>query len=772
MDDLMKDYRKRILPAESELTDGEKQAVIQGKQLRVVVDKEPFSIRIYDQDGTMLHADIVDLAYQEDSNHRRIHTSEISPEDCFYGFGEKSGEWNKAQKYMCMSPKDAMGYNPKETDSLYKHIPFYIKLNRSTRKAVGYFYHNTAECDFDMGREKSNYWNMHSRYRTDAGDIDLFFIAGPAIRQVVERYTDLTGKSAMLPRTALGYLGSSMYYPELEADCDDAILEFIDTTKEEDIPVDGFQLSSGYTSQETEEGLKRCVFTWNKKRFKDPKKFFSEMRKRGITVSPNVKPGILLSHPGLAEMKKQDIFVKDSEINEPGIGTWWGGKGVFVDFTKPAARVVWKDMLKKSVLELGTSSVWNDNCEYDSLVDKDCRCDFEGNGTTIGQVKAAMSNIMCHVTAEAVRETFENIRPFIVCRSGHAGIQRYAQTWAGDNLTCWESLKYNIATILGMSLSGVANQGADIGGFYGPSPEAELMVRWVQNGIFQPRFSVHSVNTDNTVTEPWMYGDCTGYIRDAIKFRYRMIPYLYSLMARAHETGLPIMEPMCSAFQQDPACYEEGVDFMVGDSLLVANVVEKGATTRRIYLPRNERFYDFYTREAYEGGQTIEIPVTLSSIPLFIRAGAIIPMALNQMSNLAGEKVEGIRLLCAPDRDCSFTLYEDDGITENYKKGEYLKTRVHMTAGIHTVLAFKQEGNYETAVENMQIDLIHREKAPFAVTVDGEQLPHFLHRKKYETSPIGWYYSQTLKSVQIKYPNPKKDYDLIISFEQFDMIGM
>ena len=772
MDDLMKDYRKRIQPAESKLTDGEKQAVIQGKQLKAVVDKEPFSIRIYDQDGTMLHGDIVDLAYQEDSNHRRIHTSEISPEDCFYGFGEKSGEWNKAQKYMCMSPKDAIGYNPRETDSLYKHIPFYIKLNRSTRKAVGYFYHNTAECDFDMGREKSNYWNMHSRYRTDAGDIDLFFIAGPAIRQVVERYTDLTGKSAMLPRTALGYLGSSMYYPELEADCDDAILEFIDTTKEEDIPVDGFQLSSGYTSQETGEGLKRCVFTWNKKRFKDPKKFFSEMAKRGITVSPNVKPGILLSHPELAEMKKQDIFVRDSEGDEPGVGTWWGGKGVFVDFTKPTARAVWKDMLKKSVLEMGTSSVWNDNCEYDSLVDKDCRCDFEGNGTTIGQVKAAMSNIMCHVTAEAVRETFDNTRPFIVCRSGHAGIQRYAQTWAGDNLTCWESLKYNIATILGMSLSGVANQGADIGGFYGPSPEAELMVRWVQNGIFQPRFSVHSVNTDNTVTEPWMYGDCTGYIRDAIKFRYQLIPYLYSLMARAHETGLPIMEPMCSAFQQDPACYEEGVDFMVGDSLFVANVVEKGATTRRIYLPQDERFYDFYTREAYEGGQTIEIPVTLCSIPLFIRAGAIIPMALNQMNNLAGEKVEGIRLLCAPDRDRSFTLYEDDGNTEDYKKGVYLKTKITMTAGIRTVLSFKQEGNYETAVEDMQIDLIHREKAPFAVTVAGEQLPHFLHRKKYEAAQIGWYYSQTLKSVQIKYPNPKKDYDLIISFEQFDMIGM
>ncbi len=100
-------------------------------------------------------------------------------------------------------------------------------------------------------------------------------------------------------------------------------------------------------------------------------------------------------------------------------------------------------------------------------MDKDCRCDFEGKGTTIGYIKAAMSNLMCHVTAEAVEETFENVRPFIVCRSGHAGIQRYAQTWAGDNLTCWDSLKYNIATILGMSLSGVANQGCDICGFYG-----------------------------------------------------------------------------------------------------------------------------------------------------------------------------------------------------------------------------------------------------------------------------------------------------------------
>ena len=772
MDDFLKGRRTRVEAADAVLSDGDREAVIEGRILKVVVEKDPFRICVYDKEGTLLHADIVDLAYMEDSNHRRIHTSEISPEDCFYGFGEKSGSFNKAQKFMSMSPKDAMGYNPRETDSLYKHIPFYIKLNRGTRKAVGYFYHNTCECDFDMGREKSNYWKPHSRYRTDGGDIDLFLIAGPSVRQVVERYTDLTGKSAMLPRYALGYLGSSMYYPELDNDCDDAILDFIDTTREEKIPVDGFQLSSGYCTVETDKGIKRCVFTWNKKRFKDPREFFAQMEKRGVTVSPNVKPGILLIHPKLDEMKAKGMFIKASGSDEPGIGTWWGGKGVFADFTNPCTRTYWKEMLKENVLEYGTSSVWNDNCEYDSLVDKDCRCDFEGKGGTIGQLKSVMSNIMCHITDEAIHETFTNTRPYIVCRSGHCGIQRYAQTWAGDNLTCWDSLKYNIATILGMSLSGVANQGCDIGGFYGPSPEAELMVRWIQNGIFQPRFSIHSTNTDNTVTEPWMYGDCTDYIREAIGLRYQLSPYLYSLMERAHETGLPIMEPMCSAFQEDVKCYEEGVDFMLGDSLLVANVVEKGAVSRKVYLPEGETFYDFYTRAAYEGGRTVELPVDLGSIPLFVRSGAIIPMAEDRLDNLKTQQAEHIRILCAADRDGRFELYEDDGISMDYEKGGCLKTSITMTAGERTVLDFHQEGHYETAVKTLYLDMIHREKAPYWVKADGQTIPHFLHRRKFEDADCGWYYSQRLKSVQIKYPNPKKDYQVIVSFEQFDLIGM
>ena len=779
-DELMKDCRKRVTPAPAQLTDEETRAVIRGRRLKVVVEKCPFRILVYDRDGSLLHADIPDLAYREDSNHRRIHTSQIEEPDCFYGFGEKTGKINKAEQYLNMAPGDAMGYNARETDSLYKHIPFYIKLNRNTRQAVGYFYHNTAECDFNMGREKRNYWHRYSTYRTDSGDVDLFLIAGPSIRQIITRYTDLTGKSVMLPRAALGYLGSSMYYAELPENCDDAILSFIDTTREEDIPTDGFQLSSGYCAVETGEGIKRCTFTWNHRRFKDPASWFAQMRRRGIAVSANIKPGMLLVHPMLEEMKQKEMFLPASEDN-PGkdglaVGTWWGGPGLFVDFTRESTRIHWKQYLKNALLRYGCRSLWNDNCEYDSLVDKDARVFFEGKGSTIGAMKPVMSNLMCQLSNEAVEEYDPDCRPFTVCRSGHAGIQRYAQVWAGDNLTDWDTLKYNIATILGMGLCGVSNHGCDVGGFYGPAPEPELFVRWVQNGIFMPRFSIHSTNTDNTVTEPWMFRDKTRYIRDAIDFRYKLSPTLYSLMVRAHETGLPILQPTFCVFQNDPATYDEGVDFMFGDSLLVANVVEKGQRVRSVYLPETadpaERFYDFYTRQAYTPGQTIQVPVDISSIPLFVRSGAILPMSGNRLRNLMTEQTTALEILMAPDVSSEFVLYEDDGCTNDYRKGNYLKTRICVTVDNGIQVQFEHEGNYRTAVEHMYLDMIHREKAPFYVKLDGEALPHFLYRRSFEEAEAGWYYSQRLKSVQIKYPNPRKDHEIAVSFEQLDLIGM
>jgi alpha-glucosidase len=768
LDGLFAGERRRVTPRDFVLRQTDAGWEMQGETLCVEIEKQPFRLCVRDAEGDCLHADIPDLGYQEDSNHRRIHTSEIGRGDRFYGFGEKTGPLNKYHKFLSMSPKDTMGYDPANADSLYKHIPFYIRLNAATRKATGYFYNNTAECDFDMGREHSNYWKPHSRYRTDSGDIDLFLIAGPAIADVVRRYTDLTGKSAMLPRFALGYLGSSMYYSELEKDSDNAILHFIDTCGEYGIPVDGFQLSSGYTAR----GGKRCVFTWNKERFHDPAAFFAAMKQRGVSVSPNVKPGLLTMHPMLPELKKRGIFVRDSQGQEPAVGTWWGGPGVFADFTDPKARAAWRELLTQNLLDSGADSIWNDNCEYDSLVDQDCRVCADGNGGTIGAYRAVMSTLMCRISQEAIRQKFPGRRPFVVCRSGNAGIQRYAQTWAGDNYTSWETLRFNIATILGMSLSGVSNQGCDICGFYGPSPEPELMVRWVQNGAFQPRFSIHSANTDNTVTEPWMYPDCTNLVRDAIRLRYRLNPFYYALMARAHETGLPILQPMVSAFQNDPACDENSIDFMVGDALLVANVVEKGQTLRKVYFPAGERFYDLRTRQAYEGGRTVGIPVTLASIPMFLRSGAILPISDKEIENLHREAATDLRLICAADQDGAFTLYEDDGITDAFESGVYRRTQVTMHAGARTVLRFAPEGSYASAVRRMHLDVISRGRAPYWVEVGGRKIAHFLNVREFEGADEGWYYDPALQSVQVRYDNPDAAYEVLISFEAFDLLGM
>ncbi len=769
MDSMFEGMRTRIESQSALLIEEENRVVLQGAALKVIITKKPFQISVFDQENTCLYADVAGIAYQEDSNHRRHHVSEINMNDCFYGFGEKTGKINKIRKSMTMSPKDAMGYDPEETDSLYKHIPFYIKLNRENQKAVGLFYHNTYECVFNMGKEKSNYWHYYSRYTTDGGDIDLFLINGPSIKDIVSRYTDLTGKSALLPMYALGYLGSSMYYPELEADCDDAILEFIETAHHENIPIDGFQLSSGYTVQKDN---KRCTFTWNYKRFKDPVDFFHQMESRGVTVTPNVKPGMLLEHPLFDEMKEKGMFLPDSTGKDVGIGYWWGGEGAFVDFTKEEVRQMWSHYLTDSVIKKGTTSIWNDNCEYDSLVDKDCICYYEGKKGTIGQLKSIMPNLMCYTTDRAIKNTIENVRPYIVCRSGYSGIQQYAQTWAGDNYTSWETLKFNIATILGMGLSGVANQGCDIGGFYGPAPDSELLIRWVQNGIFQPRFSIHSTNSDNTVTEPWMYPEVTHHLRNAIQLRYQMIPYFYSLMAEANRKGSPIMRPMFYEFQHDEKCYDEGIHFMLGESLLVANVVDKGATTKKVYFPEGSTFYDYHTRNRYQGGQEIEIPVDLSSIPMFVRSGAIIPFAVNPISNLHKDRVTTLGLLMEASVNNTFELYEDDGISFDYKKGAYHKTTIDMKAGERVVINFTKEGNYESTVTNMFLDLICIDKGPYWVSINGKKIEHFLYHPKFETAEEGWLYNHSLKSVQIKYPEIKGNVEVVISFEQFDLIGM
>lgn len=772
LDGYMSGERTRLEPVIPEMKEDENTVSLHTSGADITIEKDPLSIRVTDAGGEEVYTSVPGISFMKDSNLRVKNYVRMNEDDCFYGFGEKTGPLDKNQMYVRERGTDSWAYNPEKCNSMYKQIPFYIRLFRETGNAVGVYYNNFFESDFNMGGEKSNYWARFSYYQADGGDIDLFLMLGRSISRILDLYTGLTGRPVMLPKRALGYQGSSMYYSELPSGCDEALTGFVRQVREKGFPIDGFHLSSGYTTYKN----KRCVFTWDKERFPDPAGYFEAMNALGAPNVPNVKPGVLLMHPWFDEFESQKVFVRDSkDPSKPAVGDWWGGKGAFWDYTKPEAREIWKKYLTENVIALGNNSVWDDNCEFDSLMDHDARVDYDGKGATIGEFKAVMANIMCKLANDAVKEHDENARPYVVCRAGASGIQQYAQNWVGDNFTSWQSIKHNIPTILGMGLSGQPNEGADIGGFAGPAPEEELFVRWVQNGIFQPRFSIHSASSDNTVTEPWMYHNSTDRIRNAILLRYRMLPYFYSLEYAAHTTGAPIMRPLVYEFQNDPKVYEEGFTFMMGSGMLVANVLHKGETEREVYLPAGSRWYAWEENlKCYEGGQTIKVPVTIDSIPRFIREGAIIPMAKNQMYNLEKEHTTALELIIAPKADCesTFTLYDDDGVSNDYQKGVYRKTEITVSGWESVEVDFTHSGSYESTVESLDINMIRQDKAPFFVQLEDRTLRHYLDREQFDKAEEGWYFSETTRSAEIRFKNPKKDMKLTVSYAEFDLIGM
>lgn len=225
---------------------------------------------------------------------------------------------------------------------------------------------------------------------------------------------------------------------------------------------------------------------------------------------------------------------------------------------------------------------------------------------------------------------------------------------------------------LGMSLSGLFNVGHDVGGFSGPRPDPELFVRWVQNGIFHPRFTIHSWNDDGTVNEPWMYPDVTGAIRDALRLRYRFLPYLYTLMWQAHHGNEPMLRPTFLDHPGDPKAWLETDDFMLGQDLLVANIVHEGATERVVRLPENGTgWWDFHAQTWHAPGETVSVSAEITSIPLFVRAGAVLPLSVG--ANRADPGAEQERELAVfPCRGAARTrsiMYDDDGISRNATYG-------------------------------------------------------------------------------------------------------
>ena len=260
-----------------------------------------------------------------------------------------------------------------------------------------------------------------------------------------------------------------------------------------------------------------------------------------------------------------------------------------------------------------------------------------------------------------------------------------------------------------MSMSGLYNIGHDVGGFAGPRPEPDLFVRWVQNGIFHPRFTIHSWNDDGTVNEPWMYPEVTDHVRNAIRLRYTLLPYLYTLLYKSVVGHEPMIRPTFLDHENDARCFEPTDDFFLGRDLLVANVVEEGARERRVYLPQNGAgYYDFWTGAYHGAGEEIAVPVTIASIPLFVRAGTLLPLSpgIDRAGSVAGQERALVLYPHQGEAPCSFEaqLYEDGGENADALDGMHRLTSLTVAqSSTKLSLEWDHAGHFDPALAGCTI---------------------------------------------------------------------
>lgn len=585
----------------------------------------------------------------------------MKPDQKFYGLGEKTGFLDKRGRRYTMWNTDDPLHTP-DKDPLYKTIPFLI--SKDGDRVFGLFVDSIALSQFDLGYENPELLTL----RVKDDELDVYVIDGASIKEVLSRYTQLTGRMKLPPLWSLGYQQCRWsYYPE------ERVEQLAHEFKNHDIPCDAIYLDIDYMNEFR-------VFTFDENRFPHPEQLTQKLKEQGIHLVTIIDPGVKMDadYPVYLEGARNDYFCK-LPTGEVYHGKVWPGVSAFPDFSKAATRRWWGEK-HAALFDRGISGIWNDMNEPSDFsvethgdrtlatVPNHVMMDFDGKPRSFAKSHNAYGLLMCMATLEGFSNLKPNERPFIVTRSAYAGIQRYSAVWTGDNHSWWEHLASSIPMYLNIGLSGVPFVGGDVGGFQGEC-EPELFARWIQLGAFTPFFRAHSV-INSKDHEPWAFGEEVEEVsRKAIKLRYSLMPYLYSVMRQAAETGLPLMRPMVLEFENDPMTHRLDDQFMVGPWLLVAPVLKRHARKRMVYLPEGG-WYDFYTKEYYPGGTTILVNAPLDRIPLFVREGAILPFAEPALST-GLMSMEHLRFEVYTGAAGVFELYEDDGHSLDYREGKF-----------------------------------------------------------------------------------------------------
>ncbi len=670
---------------------------IETEQLRIVVYRDSCRIECFDLAGQPFAQD-ADQAMSWRTGAvaawKRIETDEH-----FYGFGERTGLLDKLSKVQTNWTYDALDYDVL-TDNMYQAIPFFMAL----RPGVGYglFFNTTFWSQFDIGAQQPGVWRME----TQGSELDYYIIYGPEPAKILSTYTQLTGRMPLPPRWSLGYHQCRWSY-----ESQDIVRQLAHEFRQRRIPCDVIHLDIDYMN-----GYR--VFTWSPKRFADPKQLLHDLMQDGFKAVTIVDPGVKYEpeadYEVFDEGLKNDYFVRKTD---GGLfhGYVWPDKAVFPDFLRPEVRDWWGS-LHKSLTDIGIAGIWNDMNEP-ALDDRP----FGDPGNKIafpldasqgpkeeGATHAEVHNLYGLTMAQAAYQGLEKLRStersFVLTRSGYAGVQRWSAVWTGDNQSLWEHLEMSLPMLCNLGLSGVAFVGADIGGFAG-NATAELFARWMQVGMLYPLMRGHSALT-TAQHEPWVFGDRVEKIcREYIELRYRLLPYLYTLFWEAATTGAPIVRPLLYHFPNDPQTFTLSDQVMLGSSLLAAPIYRPGVEHRAVYLPEG-RWYDWWSGEAIDGPTHILVHAPLERMPLYVRAGSIIPMA--PVMQYVDERPLDQLTLRIWKGTGEWTLYEDDGHTFEYKTGVSCTTTYRVrTEGQQTLVEIKaREGGFSPAAREAIVELV------------------------------------------------------------------
>jgi len=576
--------------------------------------------------------------------------------DRYFGLGDKTGPLDLHGRRLRTRALDALGYDAKTGDPLYKHWPFFLNHRADSGTACGVYYDTLAECTFDFGAEHDNY---HDRYRATEvvdGDLDAYVFAGPTLQAALARFVAAIGGTALPPRWTLGFANTAMALAD-HPEAQQRIRDFLGQAEHDGFPLSSFHFGSGYTSR----GKQRYVFTWNLDKFPRPRELTAAFEKAGVRTVANLKPCLLDDHPSYAALAGDGAFIRDDA--GPCLEQFWDGWGAHLDFTREGDRAWWQSKLQEQVLDFGIDAGWNDNNEYE-LWGERAACDGFGEALPMPRARPLQPLLMTRATYDQQAASKPDERVYTITRAGPPGLQRYAQTWSGDNTTSWHTMRWNQRMALTMSLSGLFNTGHDIGGFDGPVPDAEMLIRWAQACCLVPRMIMNSWKADGSVNSPWLHAEATAPIRAAVALRLKLMPYLYTQMWRATQEHLPVLRPTFFDFGDDPHTWADNDEMMVGPDLLAAPVFEPHARTRKLYLPRTPQgWFDWWTGAHHGGGQTIETPAPLHRLPLFVRGGALVPTTDTPQDHARTEEPSRA-LLWFPgaESDTATPLYEDDGL--------------------------------------------------------------------------------------------------------------